>query len=1217
MKRILLSVAVAIAGSLCGAGQAYVERVTTPHWAWEGAHTGGTVRALFMVYGHARRQVDELAQRFDMTVESVAVGGSALQAVDCDRERWANLMTQRWDVVVLAASAGWPALGITNQAALIEAMQAGQRVVVYNGQQGTNDNLNALIQGKPLANHADAVFRGLPVDRLNYRMPFQFREYAVGQGRLFLLDRIDTHWTRFNAFMGLGMQGVHALSWYDEPVTPESFYAAAGRWIRLAAGRQGELRVSAVRTPDAPASLGAPATFRFLPSGGWEAGDSLDWFLSSSFGDELARGSGTPVTGAVEAVVAPAQAGQLLLRWQWRRGSVTIDWGATAWNLTNFSGAFSSVTLPPVIQPEEPLAVQWAITGAVPSTASVAIRIYDPDGRLVSLAEGAVAAGRLTAPGWLPRSLSHDIRLFLRDGDRVFDERRLSVQVAASRTQDRAAFHAIVWGTEQGEYTDLFRLERLRELGITAFAPIGMNTNLNRIAASRGLRVVPTNILIPPGARKKTFNKPEEAKRLETFAAVVAPLSPLGYSLADEPGGVDPAAFQTFGAGVIRKQDPDARVGFCGIWEGYNRDVPSFFQACDFAEPYSPFHLYTPNLWMGCERDLYRSFMRPDAIVTCWTHYAPWLDNEPYSRTPPWLWLFDGLRGVSYFDSGGQFGVLPGDMRATHETRWWSQEVREIRNGIGEQLLASTRDAGAVRVLFHPNAAGAAAWARALNETRTPYRFISHAELERGVEPGVRLLICPQAPVLTDRELENVKAFVEAGGTLAATAPFGRYRPAPPAKPVEKKVAAPSKADELDGLLNAIDKPAPAVEPKEPDPIDPWIREISKPNNPVPEPAEGGRVEALCGIRYDGSTGAVPMASLVVTRRAPEAAGVPVEIRWSESAVTMTGTTLGVYGFVPAGSGRAVASMRETAEATNSTAAEIASARATPALVESACGKGRAWYLAAQPDVASLRAWLPALLAGAGVPEPESKVTLQAGSNDTVYAFRFADGPIRLVGVVQDYWKVGPSATVTGGVETALYFQHGPAVWGESPAVLSLSGAAHLYDVRRGKYMGFEKAVSVSIQPGRPELYACLPYRVAGVALSAPGKAVPGEVMELGMRLEGDAREWGNHVVHVELADPEGRVVEADRYNVHTKGGKGTVRVPLAWNALPGDWTLTARDSISGVSARSVLRVEPAKPLFRSWRKEPVVVERVPVNWPEGKLIPTGGAGAKAEQAGL
>lgn len=1187
---------------------AYRENVITPYWDWEGVHTGGTVRALFLVNEHALRQVDELVQRFDLSAESVAIGGGNLMATDCDQARWASLASQRWDVVVLAANNAWPALNITNQTALIESMKAGQRVALYTFQQGTNDNLTALLKA-PAQDRTERGRRALASERLLFRMPFQVKEYPVGAGALFMIGHYGTHWTRFNAFMGVGMNRVHAPSWFDEATTPELFYAVAGRWLRLAAGREGARTAAVAEAPPAGAMLDAPAPFRFALSGGATNGDVLAWYLLSPFGEELAHGRESIVTpDSAACEVTPRQAGRLLLRWQWRRGPVTLDWGATPWTVSNPAVSFASVDIPAAIQPEKSVSVQWGTTGTVPDTATVEMRIYDPDGRLVSLAGGPAGEGRVTAPGWMARSLSHEVRLFLREGETVFDERRFPLQVMADRTWESSLYHAIVWGSEQGEYGDPFRFQRLRDLGITALATIGMNTNVNVIASSSGLRVVPTNILIPPGARKKKFNKAEEAARLASFAAGLAPFSPLGYSLADEPGGVDAAAFQAFGAEVIRKRDPGARVGFCGVWEGFNRDVPAFFQACDFAEPYSPFHLYTPNLWMGCERDLYRSFMRPDAIVTCWTHYAPWLDSEPYSRTPPWLWLFEGMRGVSFFDSGGEFGVLPGDMRATHETRWWSEEVREIRNGIGEQLLAATRDSGAVRVLFQPNAAGAAAWARAFNETRVPFRFISHAELERGLDPDVRLLVCPHVPLLSDLELDQVRRFAEAGGTLVVTAPFGRYRPAPPPKPAEeKKAEPPAGTDELDGLLKAIEKPAPATVEKEPDPIDPWIRAISKPSNPIPEPAEKDRLAALCGVRYGAGTGAVPVASLAVARRAPEADGVPVEVTWSAPAAgfaSLTGATLRVYGFEAAGSGRVVATMRETAAATNSSAAEMAEARATPAVIANVPGKGHSWFLAMQPDVASLRAWIPALTASAGVPDPGVDVTLTRGSNDTVYAFRFKDGPLRFVGVVQDYWKVGPAWTVEGGLETELYFKHGPSIWGETPAVMSLGEPRHIYDVRRGRYLGYEKRVEWPLQPGRPELFALLPYEVTSVTLAAPGEVQPGDGLDLRVQVKDEGSLVGNHVVHVELADPGGRVLEADRYNFRTTGGSGLLRVQLAWNAEPGEWTVTARDSISGRSARAIVRVLPAKPLFRVWRKEPVVVERTPVAWPAGKAVP-------------
>jgi hypothetical protein len=55
---------------------------------------------------------------------------------------------------------------------------------------------------------------------------------------------------------------------------------------------------------------------------------------------------------------------------------------------------------------------------------------------------------------------------------------------------------------------------------------------------------------------------------------------------------------------------------------------------------------------------------------------------------------------------------------------------------------------------------------------------------------------------------------------------------------------------------------------------------------------------------------------------------------------------------------------------------------------------------------------------------------------------------------------------------------------------------------------------------------------------------------------------------------------------------------------MAGAWTLTARDSISGLSARTVVTVTPAPPRFRVWNKEPLRVEHIPVAWPAGKVVP-------------
>ena len=69
--------------------------------------------------------------------------------------------------------------------------------------------------------------------------------------------------------------------------------------------------------------------------------------------------------------------------------------------------------------------------------------------------------------------------------------------------------------------------------------------------------------------------------------------------------------------------------------------------------------------------------------------------------------------------------------------------MHELKRGIGRQLVAARRDVGQIRIVFSSGAVGADLWARALNETQTPYRFASRRKLVDGLDKSVKLLVCP------------------------------------------------------------------------------------------------------------------------------------------------------------------------------------------------------------------------------------------------------------------------------------------------------------------------------------------------------------------------------------------------------------------------------------------------------------------------------------------
>lgn len=1176
---------------------AYQETIETPHWRWEEQHAGGTIRALFLTPSMAIREPDELAQRFDIVAEVLGVGGQPPNGLKVDNARLATLLEKEYDAIVLTsyyARDMFDQWTPENRQRVLEMVRNGAALIVSRGYgkwppakpviRSADDLLDDLLAGAPVAprvvadgrlelgesdhDTADPVIaqaaevaRALPapLERVGtgsrrthgpfYRGGLSTVTLPLGRGRVVYTYGTSGHWISFNVFLGEdGAFPVHGNpgAFFDDPVAPELFYAVAARWLRAAVGKEAAVRVSAAAVTVDPVAVGRPTALQLTLAGDTADGDTLAWTLYSPYAEVLETGT-TAVTAAqrdIDLTLTPRQAGPLLCRWRLERGDTTLDSGAAAF-VAEAPATIAAVVVPEAVIPAEGLAVTWQLTGKPADDDRMALHLYDSDGRLLAAHAFPAVAGRGALAPWLNRTVGLTLRAMLLQGETLIDERRVAVQARVDRRDDLDDYFVATWGMEggMGTWQGRQRMPLLRDLGIMAVSGQGSDT-FCRTVSEAGLRPTLCNIFHPNARTRPSYDAAQAEERLTSIATTAARYSPVGYMLGDEPGDLaDVADYTRHAAAIIREQDPGARVGWSGVWLSFKNDVPDFFNTCDYVTAYSPHHLYTPNLWLGVERDLYRSFARPDGILTCWTHYAPWADHEPYSRTVPWLWLFEGMNGVSYFSSAGEFAILPEDLHTSHETRWWSEEVHELQRGIGKQLIGMARETGSVRILFSRHAGGSEIWMRALNQVNIPYRLASRDELAAGLGPDVRLLICPEPLTLSDPEIEGLRTCAAAGGVVVMIGPA--------------MTNANTRLEELFGVRRTA--------------------------------AESDR-KTYGNIRTD------------ITLADADPTGAPL---------VLNGKTSGEHGLM-ATDGHAVGTFQKLGERMpdgDFTEMEFLKALfATPAAVAKTHGDGLALYLAFQPDLDSAKRWLPLLAARAHARGPAARVTAQGTDNDTIYLFPFAGGGIRMLGIVQDYWRVSPAWEVTAATdvkETALYYHHGPKIWGEQQAVLRLDERAHLYDARRGAYLGQVSQAPFALQAGRPELFALLPYKVDSLTLEVPPHAAPGESITLGLRLHTTGGEPGRHVIHVALTDPRGAQLPGDRFNVALEHGEGAVPVQLPLNAAVGAWRVTARDAVTGTEATVGFSVAmapspPPGPLLTLARP---IVHRTALPWPQGKQV--------------
>lgn len=225
-----------------------------------------------------------------------------------------------------------------------------------------------------------------------------------------------------------------------------------------------------------------------------------------------------------------------------------------------------------------------------------------------------------------------------------------------------------------------------------------------------------------------------------------------------------------------------------------------------------------------------------------------------------------------------------------------------------------------------------------------------------------------------------------------------------------------------------------------------------------------------------------------------------------------------------------------------------------PALLVMNHGKGASLYLnfALPKYDVTIRELMKQIVARAGI---SRTVTVENGKADTPPRCwernTFSRGPISVHALIRDHRRCQDS----------------------DPVTIDFGSRSHVYDIRGRKYVGQVTSTQAVTAPGGTVLYACLPYKVAGLQVKAPANIKAGQSLSLTATVQA-AGKLGDHVVHVELIDPSGQSPLPYRSNQLAPGGKLDLTLPLALNEQPGVWTMRVRDVLTGTTGEAKLKVD-------------------------------------------
>jgi len=129
-------------------------------------------------------------------------------------------------------------------------------------------------------------------------------------------------------------------------------------------------------------------------------------------------------------------------------------------------------------------------------------------------------------------------------------------------------------------------------------------------------------------------------------------------------------------------------------------------------------------------------------------------------------------------------------------------------------------------------------------------------------------------------------------------------------------------------------------------------------------------------------------------------------------------------------------------------------------------------------------------------------------------------------------------------------------------AKLKLPAPMYIYDSRTGKPLGQKQSLDVTVGPYEPLIFTVSPSPLPKLNAFAPAAAKLGSMIEIGISAAATPAE--NHVFHVDVLNPQGARVPGYTENLIAIHGQARKLLPLAVNDPAGEWKIRIRDGFTG-----------------------------------------------------
>ncbi len=560
----------------------------------------------------------------------------------------------------------------------------------------------------------------------------------------------------------------------------------------------------------------------------------------------------------------------------------------------------------------------------------------------------------------------------------------------------------------------------------------------------------------------------------------------------------------------------------------------------------------------GLQRECIRSFKKPGDFITSFVGFDFFSLDERNSRYFPWLELFSGFNGVSYYSASSSVlhGYVSHDLTNPLRAKWAKEELTELKSGVGRAILTAKRDSSPIAIHFsqrnlyadrHARSWADASWpptgagtyrknltgfSEIIKDLGLQFDFVADEQVENGIlqNRNYKVMILPLALVLSDTEAQNIAHFVRQGGRLIVAGAAGVYNE-------HGKVRSGGRLDELLGIKTQTP------------PTMAYLEYLLNDGKNIPVDSRDRVPKNLPPVRLFGTELSVVPCDSTVSCVGAETISVFSDLNKTLAVARRK-----------AGDGQAVFLNFLLTDYRKFTSGGVGGEITTRDSAE-------------KRVMQAYRRVFAELLEGTAIASPVSIYGQDGKIKADVEQVVYRRGSLTYLCVLPRYY---------GGRYTKEIKRRLVQPEDSEPVKIHFKDSKYVYDVRAGKSLGKTQVIETDITEGIAELYALTPYEIKGLKLTCPEVVSKGQelTIKVGVDVE-EETQLGDHIVHLSLVAPSGISSECYKINLLTQAGKGVWKPKMALNETTGIWYVEAKDVISGKTARVPFHVTEGSTVAR------------------------------------